>query len=79
MESLESDTDEKRASLLSILSKVHYLITNSLKLVPVYNSNNKVVHASQTSCTHGVPRIHDTVYSLIIIILNLTIRACCAH
>ena len=24
MESLESDTDEKRASLLSILSKVHY-------------------------------------------------------
>ncbi len=26
MESLESDTDEKRASLLSILSKVHYII-----------------------------------------------------
>ncbi len=65
---MESDTDEKRASLLSIFSKVITLykkyirknineihnfllrfifnlalITNSLKLVLVYNSNNKVI------------------------------------
>ena len=31
MESLESDTDEKRASLLSVLSKVHYIIQKKIR------------------------------------------------
>ncbi len=31
MESLESDTDEKRASLLSVLSKVHYIIQKNIR------------------------------------------------
>ena len=39
MECLESDTDEKRASLLSILSKVHYKYIRKKKVVVVMNYN----------------------------------------
>ena len=41
MESLESDTDEERASLLSILSKVHYIIQKYIRKKKK-RKNNKI-------------------------------------
>ncbi len=47
MESLESDTDEKRASLLSIHSKVHYVIHRFFLMIIIHNARVHIYVASQ--------------------------------
>ncbi len=48
MESLESDTDKERASLLSILSKVHYIIQKYIKKKHTYFFINCVLLLART-------------------------------
>ncbi len=48
MESLESDTDKERASLLSILSKVHYIIQKYMKKKHTYFFINCVLLLART-------------------------------